>query len=72
MWPVSYKIIKAPKSGRSQAREMKEFMLLIIAYYTSSILDLSILYMLFHQHEWKKTDRNQMIKQFHPFTKVWP
>ena len=44
-------LLRALRSGRGQAGEMKELMLLIAGYYTSSILDVSILYILFHQHE---------------------
>lgn len=63
MWPVSYKIFKELKNEKSQAREMKESMLLIVAYYTSNMLDVCIIYILFHQNKWRLSEKNQMVKQ---------
>lgn len=65
MWPVSYKILKELKNEKSQAREMKEFMLLIVAYYASNMLAVCIIYILFHQNKWRLSEKNQMVKQVH-------
>ena len=45
MEPVSHKILRELKNGRSQSGEMKAFVL-IVGYYTSTILDICVIYLL--------------------------
>lgn len=46
MEPISHKILRELKNGRSQSGEMKAFVLMIVGYYTSTILDKCVIYLL--------------------------
>ena len=69
MEPVSYKILRELKNGRSQSGEMKAFVLMIVSYYTSTILDICVIYLL-GMEDWVK--RINWQKRFILLSNIWP